>query len=75
MNPRFSRTILQFSKTSQTEATTKDSLLKKKSILKNFAKFVGKHLCQSLFFNKVAGLKLKKKTLEQVFSCEFFEIF
>ena len=28
----------------------------KKCILKNFAKFTGKHLCQSLFFNKVAGL-------------------
>ena len=27
----------------------------KKSVLRNFAKFTGKHLCQSLFFNKVAG--------------------
>ena len=26
-------------------------------VLKNFAKFTGKHLCQSLFFNKVAGLR------------------
>ena len=26
-----------------------------KSVLKNFGKFIGKHLCQSLFFNKVAG--------------------
>ena len=25
--------------------------------LRNFAKFTGKHLCQSLFFNKVAGLR------------------
>ena len=25
-----------------------------KGVLKNFAKFKGKHLCQSLFFNKVA---------------------
>ena len=25
------------------------------SVLKNFAKFTGKHLFQSLFFNKVAG--------------------
>ena len=24
---------------------------------RNFAKFTGKHLCQSLFFNKVAGLR------------------
>ena len=28
----------------------------KKSVLRNFTKFTGKHLCQSLFFNKVAGL-------------------
>ena len=27
----------------------------RKGILRNFAKFTGKHLCQSLFFNKVAG--------------------
>ena len=29
----------------------------KKGVLKNFAKFTGKQLCQSLFFNKVAGLR------------------
>ena len=37
----------------------------------------GKHLCQSLFFNNVTGLRhptLLKKTLAQVFSCEFCEI-
>ena len=26
-----------------------------KGVLKNFAKFTGKYLCQSLFLNKVAG--------------------
>ena len=49
-----------------------------KDVLKTFAKFTGKHLCQSLFFNKVAGLRpstLLKKTLSQVLSCEFCEIF
>ena len=38
----------------------------KKSFLRNFAKFTGKHLRQSFFFNKVAGLKpvaLLKKSL------------
>ena len=31
----------------------------KKGVLTNFAKFTGKHLCQSLFFNRVqAGLQL-----------------
>ena len=29
----------------------------RKSVLRNFAKFTGKHQCQSLFLNKVAGLK------------------
>ena len=29
----------------------------KKGVLKNFAKFTEKHLCQSIFFNKVAGLR------------------
>ena len=28
-----------------------------KGVLINFAKFSGKHLCQSLFLNKVAGLR------------------
>ena len=48
----------------------------KKAVLRNFAKFTGKHLYQSLFFNKVAGLAcnfIKKETLTQVFSCEFCE--
>ena len=50
----------------------------KKVFLKNFFKFTGKHLCQSLFLNKVEGLKtatLLKKRQAQVFSCEFCEIF
>ena len=50
----------------------------RKGVLRNFAKFTGKHLCQSLFFNKVAALRLAtlliKETLAQVFSCEFCEI-
>ena len=49
----------------------------KKGVLKKFAKFSGKHLCQSLFFNKVAGGAcnfIKKETLAQVFSCEFCKI-
>ena len=30
----------------------------KKRVLNNFAKFTGQHLCQRLFFNKVAGVRL-----------------
>ena len=33
-------------------------VLCEKGVLRNFAKFTGKHLCQSLFFNKVTGLQL-----------------
>ena len=29
----------------------------KKGVLRDFTKFTGKHLCQSLFFGKVAGLR------------------
>ena len=29
-----------------------------RGVLRNFAKLTGKHLCQTLFFNKVAGLRL-----------------
>ena len=32
----------------------------KKGVLKNFAKFTRKHRYQSLFFNNVAGLYLRK---------------
>ena len=49
----------------------------KRGVLENLAKFTGKHLCQSPFFNKVAGLCnfIKKETLSQLFSYEFCEIF
>ena len=43
-------------------------------VLRNFAKYLGKHLCQSILFNKVAGLR-KKETLTRVFSCKFCKIF
>ena len=49
-----------------------------KGVLRNFTKLTGKHLYQSLFFNKVAGLRpttfIKKETTAQVFSCELCEI-
>ena len=47
-------------------------------ILKNFAKFKRKDLCQSLFFIKVAALQacnFLKETLAQVFFCEFYDFF
>ena len=51
-----------------------------KKVLKNPAKSLGKHLCQSLVFNKVAGLQpgtlFKKDAAALVFSrvsCKFFK--
>ena len=49
----------------------------KKGVLRNFTKLTGKHRCQGLLFNKVSGRAsnfVKKETLAQVFSCEFYEI-
>ena len=47
----------------------------KKGVLRNFAKFTRKHLCQSLFFNKVAGLRpanlLKKRLWRRYFPVNF----
>ena len=47
----------------------------KKSVLRNFTKFTGKHLCQSLFFNKVADLRpatvFKKRLWHKCFPVNF----
>ena len=46
-----------------------------KGVLRNFSKFTGNHLCQSLFFNKVAGLRpatlLKNRLWHKCFSVNF----
>ena len=34
--------------------STRPKVFCKKGVLKNFAKFTGKHMCQSLFFNKIS---------------------
>ena len=48
---------------------------KKRCCLRNFAKFTGKHLCQSLFFNKVASLTpanlFKKRHWHRCFPVNF----
>ena len=46
----------------------------KKGVPKTFAKFTGKHLCQSLFFNKASGLRpatLKKRIWQRCFPVKF----
>ena len=41
-----------------------------KLALQNFAKFTGKHLCQSLFLNKVASLSIKNiKNIKSIYPC------
>ena len=51
----------------------------KRGVLNNFAKFTGKHLSQSLFFNRIAHLKpvtlLKKRLEHRCFPVNFCEIF
>ena len=47
----------------------------RKGVLRHFEKFTGKHLCQSLLFNKVAGLRtvtlLKKRFWYSCFPVNF----
>ena len=43
----------------------------KKDVLRNFTKFTGKHLCRNLLFNKVAGLRKKKKDWHRYFPVNF----
>ena len=47
----------------------------KKVVIENFTKFIGKHLCQSLFFNEVAGLSpatlLKQRRWHRCFPVNF----
>ena len=49
----------------------------KKGVLKNLIKFTGKHLCQSLFLNKVAGHRpanlLKKRLRHRCFPVNFIK--
>ena len=47
----------------------------KKGVLRNFAKFTGKHLCQGLYFDKVGGVRpvtlLKKRLWHRCFRVNF----
>ena len=48
----------------------------RKSVLKNFKEFTGKHLHQSLFFNKVAGSLDSRKFRVSVYFCRYtFSLF
>ena len=65
-----------------TSRSSRQEVFCKNGVLRNFAKFTGKHLRQSRFLNRVAGAKvavaawnfIKKEPLALVFSSEFWEI-
>ena len=79
----FSSNVAKFLRTPFSQNTSGRLLLSKssrpevfckKGFLRNFTKFTGKHPWKSLFFLPEACNFIKKKTLAQVFSCEFCEI-
>ena len=57
------------------ERSSRSETVCKKGVLRNFIKFTGKHLCQSFFFNKFAGLRsatlLKKRLWHTCFPVNF----
>ena len=57
------------------ERSSRPEVFCREGVLGNFTKFTGKHLCQSLFFNKVTGLRsatlLKKRLWRRCFPVNF----
>ena len=54
--------------------SSRPKVLLKIGVLKNFTKFTGKHLCQSLFFKKVAGVAcnfIQKRLWQRCFPVNF----
>ena len=43
----------------------------RKGVLKNLAKFIGKHLCLSLVFDNVTGMKPATLFKKRLFYCQF----
>ena len=72
---KFLRTINLLYFAVSIEATARKCSL---SVLKNFAKFTGKHLCQSVFFNNAADSKpatlLKRKFLHRYSPVNFAKL-
>ena len=75
MDSNFASSLNSFFLRKELETSSHQRCSIMKGVLRNFAKFTGKHLCQNLIFNKVAGLRpatlLKKETLTQALSCDF----
>ena len=66
--------MFHLAKESTNRRSNRPDVFSKIGVLRNFAKFTGKRLCQSLFFNKVAGLVLQKREFGTGVFCEFCEI-
>ena len=49
--------LIQAHKYLYSKVMTEPEVFYKKDVLKNFTKFTGPHLCQSLFFNNIRGLR------------------
>ena len=43
------------------DKSSRPGVFGKKGVLRNFTKFTGKHLCQILYFNEVAGLRRENR--------------
>ena len=54
--------------------TATGGVLLKKGVLRKFAKVTGKYLCQSLFFNKVAGLRPFSENTSRHCFCTTLEV-
>ena len=63
----------------RTRISTRPDVFFKKGVFRNFAKFTGKRLCQSLFFDKIAGFRssvlLKKILWHRCFPVNFVKFF
>ena len=66
--------IFHYFKSNGIYRSSRPEVFCKKSVLRKFAKFTGERLCQSLFFNKVAGRPatlLKKRLWHSCFIVNF----
>ena len=71
----FNENLTDFNQNMCFYRSSRPEVFYKKVVLRCFAKFTGKHLCQGLFFNKVAGLTpatlLRKRLLHRCFPVNF----
>ena len=63
--------------TAKSKNLDRSACVSKKGVFENLLKFTGKHLCQSIFFNKDAGLRpatlLKKRLCDRCSAVNFMK--